>query len=199
MTGQAIHLSFPLKEIFDVIPDIASSIIRYSPRAAELSDTFQGSEVTFTFELGDQEYTLAIRNGREFITGNDNGRKSMVKVIMALEDLENMITVNTARMVLGWDLSRAGEAATRKTQQLYDRFSNVRGSILTVLKGNDGHHRMVTFVFNGIPHPKAVIHLSMETLEGLISGKENPVNLFMSGRLQIEGDMALAMNLQTLF
>jgi putative sterol carrier protein len=39
----------------------------------------------------------------------------------------------------------------------------------------------------------------METLEGLISGKENAVNLFMSGRLQIEGDMALAMNLQTLF
>jgi putative sterol carrier protein len=39
----------------------------------------------------------------------------------------------------------------------------------------------------------------MEDANLISSGKESPINLFMSGKMKIEGDMTFAMKLQPLF
>ena len=43
------------------------------------------------------------------------------------------------------------------------------------------------------------VSLSFEDFQGLISGKLNPMNAMMSGKMKIDGDMSVAMKLQSLF
>lgn len=42
------------------------------------------------------------------------------------------------------------------------------------------------------------ITLSRKNLEKLVNGKLNPMNAFLSGKIKVEGDMSVAMQLQTL-
>ena len=61
-------------------------------------------------------------------------------------------------------------------------------------------------VIDGVSMPNTVdnadravdcsIALSLGTLADMISGELDPVNAFMSGKLRVEGDMAVAMKLQ---
>lgn len=42
------------------------------------------------------------------------------------------------------------------------------------------------------------ITLSRKNLEKLVSGKLNPMTAFLTGKIKVEGDMSVAMQLQTL-
>jgi acyl-CoA dehydrogenase len=43
------------------------------------------------------------------------------------------------------------------------------------------------------------ISVSMDDLQGLMSGSVNPMMAFMSGKIKVKGDMGVAMKLQSLF
>jgi putative sterol carrier protein len=43
------------------------------------------------------------------------------------------------------------------------------------------------------------INIDLEVFEAILSGDENPIGAFMGGKMQVEGDMSLAMKLQSLF
>jgi acyl-CoA dehydrogenase len=42
------------------------------------------------------------------------------------------------------------------------------------------------------------ISVTLEDLEGLMSGSLNPMTAFMSGKIKVKGDMSVAMKLQSL-
>jgi hypothetical protein len=199
MTEQMINLSFSMKDIFQLIPDIASSVIRYNPAAAGVADSFKGKEVGLAFDFDGTGYSLLIKDGRDFSVGNGNMEKPMLKVSMTMEDLEKLIKVDNARIFLGKGIDPAAMGGTGKAKQVYDKLSGLKGTIVTELKDKGNNTSRIHFVFNGADMPKAVIRLSMDNFAGIVSKKDNPVNLFMSGQLQIEGDMGLAMNIQTIF
>ena len=50
-----------------------------------------------------------------------------------------------------------------------------------------------------IAKPDVVLRLSADDFFGVLTGRENADMLFMSGRLEIEGDHALALKLRQLF
>jgi putative sterol carrier protein len=43
------------------------------------------------------------------------------------------------------------------------------------------------------------VRIAKDDLDAMLSGDLNPMNAFMSGKLKIEGDMGVAMKLQSLF
>ena len=43
------------------------------------------------------------------------------------------------------------------------------------------------------------VQCSMDTLGDLMSGELNPMNAFMTGKIQVSGDMGVALKLQKLF
>ena len=51
----------------------------------------------------------------------------------------------------------------------------------------------------GTPSPDVTIRMKGADFLAMVNGKMNPVAAFMQGRIRVEGDMALAMRLQTLF
>jgi putative sterol carrier protein len=67
------------------------------------------------------------------------------------------------------------------------------------IKNPDDTISEITATFNMAENPKAVLRLSMQDANLIIGGKESPINLFMSGKMKMEGDMAFAMKLQPLF
>lgn len=194
-----INLSFSMTEIFNLIPEIAANVIQYNPLAASVADSFQGKEIGLAFEFDDAGYSLMIKNGRDFTAGNGNLEKPMLKVAMSMDDLEKLIKVKNAKIFIGRGIDPTKMGGAGKPVQIYEKFSNLKGTVVTELKDGENGSSRITFVFNGSETPKATIRLTMDNLAGIIGKKENPVNLFMSGQLQIDGDMGLAMNLQTLF
>jgi hypothetical protein len=199
MAEQTITLNFSIKEIFTLIPEIAENIIRVNPIAARLADSFQGKEFGFSCVIDDSTYSLLIKNGREFISGNGNLEKPHLTMAMSMGDLEKLIKVKNARLFIGKNINPAKLGGAEKPAQIYDRFVNLKGTVVTELKDGSGETSRITFVLNGSDSPKTTIRLTMDHLAGLVAKKENAVNLFMSGQLQIDGDMGLAMNIQTLF
>jgi putative sterol carrier protein len=47
--------------------------------------------------------------------------------------------------------------------------------------------------------PDATFKMKAEHFLGIVNGKINPISAYMQGRVRIEGDMSVAMKLQSLF
>jgi putative sterol carrier protein len=54
-------------------------------------------------------------------------------------------------------------------------------------------------VVDGAGDADAVISTSKETFEKIIAGEQNPTSAYMTGKLNVKGDMGAAMKLQKLF
>lgn len=199
MSEQMINLSFAMKDVFQLIPDLASSVIRFNPAAAAVADSFKGKDVGLAFDFDGSKYSLLIKDGRYFSAGNGNVENPVVRIFMSMEDLEKLIKIDNAKIFLGLDIDSALTGGVERPKQIYDKLSSLKGKIVAEFKDRKNDTSTITFVFNGEELPKAVIKLSMDNFAGIVGKKENPVNLFMSGQLQIDGDMGLAMNLQTIF
>ena len=54
-------------------------------------------------------------------------------------------------------------------------------------------------ILNGATTPSSVFKMTAKDSSALMRRETNPVNLFMSGAMKIEGDMSFAMGTQPLF
>ncbi|MCS6820869.1 MAG: SCP2 sterol-binding domain-containing protein [Microscillaceae bacterium] len=54
-------------------------------------------------------------------------------------------------------------------------------------------------VSNEDKEAQCTIFVSSEDLQAMLSGELNPTTAFMSGKMRIEGDMSVAMKLQSIF
>jgi len=67
------------------------------------------------------------------------------------------------------------------------------GSFYLPLEDGKGHPREGT-----AENPDITVTISMEDFHNLVEGKLSPMAAFMSGRIKIEGEMALSLKLQRL-
>ena len=82
--------------------------------------------------------------------------------------------------------------------------SSALGATLKFDCGDEG-----AIVIDGASHPSTVdnagrdtactIRLSLATLAEMLSGELNPTTAFMTGRIQVDGDMGVALKLQSIF
>lgn len=91
--------------------------------------------------------------------------------------------------------------SAKSPQQL----SNSQGVYQFVLTGEDGGHWYVGVQESGLKvaagdaeNPGVTITMQAEDFKALSAGTLNPMSAFMGGKLQVAGDMSLALKLQTL-
>ena len=72
-------------------------------------------------------------------------------------------------------------------------FNGGEGAILLDGKGDNN------VVSNDDSEADCTVKVSLEDFQGLLSGDLNPVGAFMGGKLQVDGDMGVAMKLSSLF
>ncbi len=173
--------------LLDFSPNMAKQMIAESGAAAELADT----EFRMVVDVSGNKYSYVVKNGTEFEVKEGDLDNPMVTVSIAEDDLKKMIETNSLDMLLG--------IQSDLNKRKYQALQTLKGKMVAQLAGDDGSVMTIDTVFNGMETPAATFKMKMADSIALVKKETNPVNLFMSGGMQIEGDMAFAMQTQPLF
>ncbi len=177
----------PKELLLEVMPNQAKESIAESGAIDELSDT----EISLVFELSDDKYSYVVKDGKDFDIKEGDIENPNVRLLVAKETFENMLKSDSLDMVTGlmYGLNR----------QRYTTINSLKGSFTADLANDDGSVYSMEVVFNGANEPKANFKMTMADSIALMAKETNPVSLFMSGAMAIEGDMPFAMATQPLF
>ncbi|MFH1888014.1 MAG: SCP2 sterol-binding domain-containing protein [Pseudomonadota bacterium] len=173
--------------LLDFSPKMTKEAIALSGNAASLA----GTEFTLVVDVSGTTYRYIVKNGKDFDVAEGDLETPLVRVRVSKEDLTRMIQKNELDMLLGIqnDLTRAK----------YDAMKRLKGTMTAKLANDDGTEYTIAACFQGADTPKTTFRLKTSDSAALARKESNPVNLFMSGAMKIEGDMAFAMTTQPLF
>ena len=173
--------------LLEFSPNTAKKMIAESGAAAHLG----GTEFSMVVDVGGDKYSYVVKDGTEFDVKEGDLDNPMVKIVISEEDMQKMIETDSLDMLLGI------QSDLNKTK--YDALKNLKGNMVAKLANDDGSEVTIQTVFNGVEAPSATFKMKTADSIALVNKETNPVNLFMSGGMQIEGDMAFAMQTQPLF
>ncbi len=186
---QNIPTDISIKDLLtDLSPRLAKEGIEKAGKLPELA----GTEFTLVVDVtGEGVYSYIVKDGKEFTIKNEAIADPMVKIALSKDDLEKMIATQNLDMLLGiqQDLSKVK----------YNALKSLKGSFKAELKNTDGSVYLIQTVCNGSASPNCTFKMKTEDSAKIAKKQAHPVNLFMSGAMQIEGDMAFAMQTQPLF
>ncbi len=196
MSNQTINLSFPVKEAFNLIPQLANTVMTSSKDiAGNVTSILKDTEFSIGIELDGEQYGLCIKDGKEFeLQTSDNGQP-MIKLVTGVSDLEKLIVVENAAVILG---GNEGQGTRGNFKPKLDTISSAKGALSLELKNDNDSTSSLKIVFNGSENPSANVKLNTSDLRRILTGDNNAAGLFLSGGIKLEGDMGLAMMLQTL-
>lgn len=101
---------------------------------------------------------------------------------------------DSAMALLGGLSGLAGEM--KLTRQRIDNLAGVTGALRFEVTGDDGFAILTHFGTDPVPaEPNCSITVDPEAYRALRSGELHPQDAFMTGRIRVEGDMQLAMQL----
>jgi len=170
----------------EIMPKEALGMLQNSNAPKELN----GTEITMVVEVDGKSYGFKVNDGKD-ITPCGDIPNAMLRLKISEADLKKMIDTNNLDMLLGMqkDLTRAR----------YNALSSLKGSFIAKLKNDDGSEFTIEAILNGATSPQSIFRMSTKDSAALMKKETNPVNLFMSGAMKIEGDMSFAMATQPLF
>jgi hypothetical protein len=136
-------------------------------------------------------YSYTMKNGSqvEFKKGDLANPKLRVKI--SKEDMEKMIKSGNLDMITGM--------TNGLNKSKYNAINTLKGSFMNELTMDDGGVLKIQVICNGAATPSSTFKMSFKDASTLMRRETNPVNLFMSGAMKIEGDMSFAMGTQPLF
>jgi putative sterol carrier protein len=143
----------------------------------------------------DESYFLNITHGR-MQAGEDASHPPFMTLRQSLGAYHRIASEagDSAMALLGGLSGLAGEM--KLTQQRIDNLADVKGLMKFVVLGERGFELLTHFGTDPIPdEPATSITVDEEAYRDLRSGDLNPQDAFMNGRIAIEGDMQLAMQL----
>lgn len=185
---QEIPINIGVKELLmDVSPKIAQEAIE----SAGVKEELQGTLFSLVVEVSDEKFSYVVKNGVDFDIKQGDLDAPLVRIKITKEDLQNMIKLQSLDMLLGIQ----SEINKRK----YDVLKSLKGSFTAELSNDDGSVFVIETTLNDAREPNATFKMRTSDSIALIRKETNPVNLFMSGAMKIEGDMAFAMSTQPLF
>jgi putative sterol carrier protein len=178
--------------INDLLTDLSPRLAKEGIAQAGKLDELAGTEFTLVVDVdGQGTYSYVVKDGKDFTVKTEGIDNAMVKIVLSKADLEKMIATNNLDMLLGiqQDLSKVK----------YNALKSLKGSFNAELKNADGSVYMIKTVCNGADSPNCTFKMKTEDSAKIATKQAHPVNLFMSGAMQIEGDMAFAMATQPIF
>lgn len=173
--------------LLNFAPDMAKKMIEENGAAAELG----GTEFSMVVDVGGKKYCYVVKNGTDFDVKEGDIDTPMVSISITEDDMKKMIETNSLDMLLG--------IQSDLNKRKYNTLQTLKGTFVAELANDDGSTVSIKTSFNGADTPSAVFKMKTTDSIALVNKETNPVNLFMSGGMQIEGDMAFAMQTQPLF
>ncbi|MFZ5563781.1 MAG: SCP2 sterol-binding domain-containing protein [Thermodesulfobacteriota bacterium] len=188
MAEQTFTITVNVKELLtEFIPKLAKEYVQMRGSQEEL----KGTELTLTLDISGAVYSFIIKDGINFEVKEGALDNPRVRIALPLEAIAKMADMKNIDMLIGMQ--------SQLTRKKYDVLTGLKGTSVFHIKNPDGTVSDIAVTFNGAQAPKVGLSLSMEDANLINRGQENPIQLFMSGRMQIDGEMAFAMMLQPLF
>jgi putative sterol carrier protein len=170
-----------------VLPNQAKESISARGAIEELQDTV----ITMTLDVSGNYYSYKVTNGIEVELICDKIDNAMVTIRVSEEELVKMIQNNELDIIL--------MVITELNKTKYETVKSLNGSFKAELSNDDGSKYHIEVIFNGATEPNALFKMKTSDSALMMRKEENPVNLFMAGSMQIEGDMQFSMATQPLF
>jgi putative sterol carrier protein len=170
-----------------VLPERTKESISSRGVSEELKDTV----ITMTLDVSGRNYGYKVANGTDIEVLNDAIDNAMVTIRVSEEELGKMIQNNELDIVL--------MVITELNKTKYETVKSLNGSFKAELSNDDGSQYNIQVIFNGATEPNALFKMKTSDTALMMRKEENPINLFMAGSMQIEGDMQFAMATQPLF
>lgn len=173
--------------LLKVSPTLAKEMMAASGAVANLS----GTAFSLVVDVSGDKYSYVVKNGTDFDVSKGDLDSPLITIKIAAEDLLKMVADNTMDLFFGvlGDLNK----------EKYDAIVGVTGSATMALTNNDGSRIPITIILNGAASPQAILKMKMADSIAVVNKETSPVHLFMSGKLQIDGDMGFALQIQPLF
>lgn len=188
MSGQSFTITVDVKELLtEFIPKLAGIYLAMR----DMQDELKGTELTLNVDVSGTVYGYHITDGVNFDVKEGPIDNPMVYLSIPLETMAKLADMRNIDMLI----NTQGQLSVDK----YSVLAGLKGTAVFQLVHDDGEISKISAVFNGAEFPKVTLKLSMEDANRISSGQDNPIQLFMSGRMEIDGDMAFAMALQPLF
>ena len=154
-------------------------------------------DATIRVDIVDEgdSYFMNIEAGR-MSSGDEAAHPPFLTLLQSREAYERLAAEagDSAMALLGGLSGLAGEM--KLTQQRIDNLSDVKGLLRFTVTGDEGFDLLTQFGTDPIPdEPAASISVDADAYRDLRSGELNPQDAFMNGRIKIEGDMQMAMQL----
>jgi len=183
----SIPTDINIKELLsEKMPEITKNALVQNNAAAELS----GTEISMAVDTGTESVSYILKDGKDIDVSEGITENVMLKLKVDHGDLENMIKSNNLDMILGI------QSDINKSK--YDALKTLKGSFVAEID-DEGNKIKMEVTLNGVATPQTIFRMSMKDSSALMRKETNPIQLFMSGALKIEGDMAFAMATQPLF
>lgn len=184
----SIPVDTSVKELLTkVMPELTQKAFTETNAAAE----FAGTQITMQVDMPGGSYCYVLKDGKQIDVKEGKLENPMVVLKVAEEDIKKMITNQELDMLLGM--------TTDLTKAKYNCIKNLTGGFNAKLANSDGSIYDIGVLFNGADKYKTTIKMKTADSTSLMRKEANPMNLFMSGGMQIEGDMAFALSVQPLF
>lgn len=173
----------------EIMPELSREMLKEANAGGELD----GVDVSMVVEVDGNIYSYEVKNGESINFAKADLDNAMLRMKITEADMTKMIETGNLDMILGIqkDLSKAK----------YNALSSLRGSFIAEVTELDDASSSVSLdvTLNGAADPKCTFIMSAANTTALMNKETNPVNLFMSGAMKIEGDMGFAMATQPLF
>lgn len=170
-----------------VLPEKAKTSISTRGAAEEL----HGTTITMTLDVSGNYYSYKVSDGTQVEVVYEKIDDAMVTISVSEEDLGKMIQNNELDIIL--------MVITELNKTKYETVKNLNGSFKAELSNDDGSLYQIEVMFNGAREPNALFKMKTSDSALMMRKEQNPVNLFMAGAMQIEGDMQFSMATQPLF
>lgn len=186
------------QETFTITVNIAEMLTEFIPKLAEQfialrgpDERLKGTNLTLTADISGSRYSYTIKDGQEFAVKKGDLENPMVFLSIPIESVAQLADLKNIDMLIGMQ--------SQLSREKYDVLSKLKGTSVFKMSHPDGKETVITATFNGAQKPAATLKLAFETARVLSARQESPIQMFMGGKLQIEGEMAFAMAMQPLF
>jgi len=170
-----------------IMPEFAQEKLKETGAAQQLA----GTEITMVVNVGSSTYSYILKDGASVDCKQADLDNPMLRLKITEDDMKKMIETGNLDMILGIqnDVNKAK----------YNALKSLKGSFIAEVSDVGGAVVKIEAILNNARQPQSVFKMNAKDTAALMKKEQNPVNLFMSGAMKIEGDMAFAMATQPLF
>jgi putative sterol carrier protein len=177
--------------INELLTSLSPAIAKEAIQSTGADKELKGTEFSLAVDVSGEVYSYLVKDGTDFTIKEGDIDAPMVRVRVTKDTLQKMIATQNLDMLLG--------IQSDLNKNKYNVLKGLKGSFVAELTNDDGSVFVIDTTFNNAVEPKATFRMKTTDSIALIRKETNPVNLFMSGQMKIDGDMAFAMSTQPLF